>query len=94
MIDIPANFTSEKDNKARCICGEKENTIHVYNCKYLNKEKSTENFENIYENNLNQMKYILNRFKNNMKQREKLLEDKETSQEILNCDPLQYCSYG
>ena len=31
MIDIPANFTSEKENKARCICGEKENTTHIYN---------------------------------------------------------------
>ena len=93
MIDIPANFTSEKDNKALCICGEKENTI-IYNCKYLNEEKPIERFDKIFENNLNKMEYILNRFRKNMRQREKLLEEKETSQEILNCDPLQYHSYG
>ena len=94
MIDIPANFTSEKENKARCICGEKENTTHIYNCKYLNKEKPTEKFDKIFENNLNKMEYILKRFRQNMKQREKILEDKETSHEILYCDPLQDCSNG
>ena len=29
MIDLPSNFTSEKENKALCICGEKENMMHT-----------------------------------------------------------------
>ena len=48
----------------------------------------------IFENNLNKMEYILKRFEENMKQREKLMENKDISHEILNCDPLQFCSYG
>ena len=94
MTDIPSNFTSEKENKSQCICGEKENMMHIYNCKILNKERPKEIFDKIFENNLNKMEYILNRFKGNMKQREKLKENKDISHEILNCDPLQFCSYG
>ena len=86
--------TSEKEHKSRCICGEKENMMHIYNCKILNKERPKEIFDKIFENNLNKMEYILNRFKGNMKQREKLMENKDISHEILNCDPLQFCSYG
>ena len=93
-IDFPSNFTSEKENKALCICGEKENMMHIYNCKILNKERPKEIFDKIFENNLNKMEYILNRFKGNMKQRENLKENKDISHEILTCDPLQFCSYG
>ena len=63
---------------------------HIYYCEKLNKEKTTEKYDQIFGNNLNKMKYIVNRLRENMKQREKI----EESQEILKCDPLQYCSNG
>ena len=87
MLNIPANFTSEKNNTTTCICGKKEDTLHLYNCENLNNDKPKEEFNQIFGNNLNKMKNIENRFKEIMKKREKF-------QEILICDPLQYCSNG
>ena len=94
MMNIPSNFISEKDNTNICVCGKTENMTHIYNCEKLNKNKPRERYEQIFENNLNKMKYILTRFGENMKQREQLIENLKSSQEILKCDPLQFCSYG
>ena len=78
---------SVTDNKTTCICGKKEDTVHLYNCETLNKEKPKEEFSQIFGNNLKKMKNISNRFNEILKQREKF-------HEILICDPLQYCSNG
>ena len=73
MTNIPSNFTSEKDNANTCICGKLENMKHIYYCEKLNKEIPTEKYDQIFGNNLNKMKYIVNRFRENMKQRENKL---------------------
>ena len=49
MADIPANFSSKKENTAKCTCGESEDMKHVYNCKYLNIEEPTEEYLKILE---------------------------------------------
>ena len=87
MINIPSNFMSEKENTTTCICKEKENMKHIYNCKYLNKNEPREKYEKIYEDNVEKMKNVLERFNENMKKREILLE-RGSSHEILVCDPL------
>ena len=89
MTNIPSNFISEKENTTTCICGIKENMKHIYNCEYLNINKPTEKYEKIYEDNVKKMKNVLERFNENMKRREKLLE-KVNCHEILDCDPLHY----
>ena len=89
MTNIPSNFKSEKENTTTCICGEKENMIHIYNCEKLNTEKPREKYENIFGNNVKKIRYVLQRFNENLKEREKLLKE-ETFQEIRICDPLHY----
>ena len=89
MTNIPLNFKSEKENTTTCICGEKENMIHIYNCEKLNTEKPREKYENIFGNNVKKIRYVLQRFNENLKEREKFLKE-ETFQEIQICDPLHY----
>ena len=35
-------------NESKCLCGEKEDMKHIYNCKYLNSEDLEENSENYF----------------------------------------------
>ena len=58
--------------------------MHIYNCKILNKERPKENFDKIFENNLNKMEYILKRFEENKKQREKLMKNMR-SLNVIHC---------
>ena len=88
MTNIASNFTSEKNNESFCICGIKENMKHIYICEKLNKEKPIIEYEQIFGDNIVKMKYILGRFNENMKEREKL--EKQIHQEILYCDPQQF----
>ena len=74
MTNIPSNFKSEKENTTTCICGEKENMIHIYNCEKLNTEKPREKYENIFGDNVKMIKYVLQRFSENLKEREKYLK--------------------
>ena len=62
---------------------------HVYHCRKLNANEIKVKYENIYKENVENMKFIMNRFNENMKKREILLE-RGSSHEILVCDPLQY----
>ena len=79
MTNIPSNFKT--GNKlSNCICGEKENMIHVYNCLKLNSKEPETNFEKIFGDNLKEIGKIEKRFRENMKKRERF-------QEILDCDP-------
>ena len=81
MTNIPSNFTTGKNmNMIYCICGEKENMTHIYYCQKLNSKEPETNFEKIYGENLKEIENIEKRFRKNMKQR-------ETFQEILDCDP-------
>ena len=72
MINIPSNFKSEKENTTTCICGVIGTMMHIYNCEKLNKEKPGEKYENSFWNNVKKIKYVLQRFGENLKVREKL----------------------
>ena len=86
MTNIPSNFKNEKNMKViNCVCGEKENMTHVYNCQKLNNTEPETNFEKIFGENIREIRNIEKRFRKNMKQR-------EIFQEILDCDPPLSCS--
>ena len=83
--DIPANFSSKIENTAKCTCGESEDMKHVYNCKYLNIEEPTEEYQKIFTGNTREQKTVLKRFEQNLDIREKKKE--ESSHVILHSDP-------
>ena len=83
--DIPANFSSKKENTAKCTCGESEDMEHVYNCKYLNIEEPAEEYLKIFSGNTREQKTVLQRFEMNLSIREKQKE--ESSHVILLSDP-------
>ena len=76
MTNIPANFSSMKETM-KCVCGLTEQMAHIYECIYLNKEKITTQYENIFKENVENMKIILKRFKQNMEKREKIQKLKQ-----------------
>ena len=52
--------------------------MSVYGCKTLNKDKSeTENYSKIYNGNISQQISVYTRFEENLKQREKLMNNDE-----------------
>ena len=85
MTNIPSNYISKKANTSKCICGKIEDIEHIYNCKKLNTKEPKVEYEKINGDNLKEIKYIQERIKQNMKERE---NKKEIYQEILYCDPL------
>ena len=67
MINIPQNFKTGKNLKVIiCICGEKENMTHGYNCLKLNSNQPETNFEKIYRDNLKEIGKLEKRFRENM----------------------------
>ena len=69
VAEVPAYFCSNENNRYRCICKEKEDLQHIYNCKILNKDELKIEFEEIFNENLAKQKMIMKRFKENMKTR-------------------------
>ena len=65
MSDIPSNFTSEEKNTFKCSCGTKEEIEHIYYCKYLKKEKTEVQYDEIFGEHLNKLKLISRRFEHN-----------------------------
>ena len=53
MINIPSNFVSREKNNNKCICEEKENMEHIYECKHLNEKRAEIKFEEIFKNDIN-----------------------------------------
>ena len=53
------NKMTEKNNTSKCCCGTKEEMEHVYYCEYLNKEKTEVRYEEMYGENINEIKLIL-----------------------------------
>ena len=90
MTNIKSNFCSEKDNIAKCICGEIETVTHIYYCEQLNRKEPDVKYQNINGENLKELKYIQERLKENLNEK----ENKENSHEILCCDPLQSVQIG
>ena len=66
MIDIGNNFgRSEK-----CImCGKNEDMNHVYQCEYLNEQKTEIEYEKIFNGNLVEQTKVFRIFDQNMKKR-------------------------
>ena len=69
MVNIPANFSSASETK--CICGEKEELSHIYECKILsdNKQQQIE-YSKIYNGNLKEQVTVYRRVSENLKNRE------------------------
>ena len=59
---------------------------HIYYFKYLNKEKTEVNYDEIFGENLNNLKWISRRFEHNLSERNK--KENKIGQEILDSDPL------
>ena len=85
MTNIPSNFKATKE-LIKCICDQPEDMSHIYTCKYLNSEKITTKYENIYGDNTDNIKKVFERFQRNMTKRESLL--KEISHETYKIGPL------
>ena len=82
MVDIPSNFPKGR-KEFKCLCGEKENMKHIYQCELLSqkKEKSFE-YEKIFNGTINQQTEIFRKVQQNLKQREEKI-----SEIITPCDP-------
>ena len=85
MVKISYNYP--QNNKIDlCYCGQEETMEHIYNCKILNEEEPIISYNQIFKGNIGEQVTILQRFENNMKQREQI--QKENFHVILDCDPL------
>ena len=56
--------------KTICKCGQIEDYSHIYNCKILNINEPKLSYQKIYNGNLIELSYILERMKENLKKRE------------------------
>ena len=79
-VNIPANFGSEKE----CKCGEKENSAHIDECKILNNELPEFEYNDIYSENIEKIRKIYERFKENMKKRENSLVNENSNFHVTN----------
>ena len=52
MVDIPANFISRDKNENKCICKQREDMDHIYECLVLNEQKPELKFEEIFGKNV------------------------------------------
>ena len=73
MIDIPANF-SKKPIEVTCVCGKLEDMKHIYTCEALNNHKMTTEYEEIFSENVYNIKIVYRQFEENIKIREDLKE--------------------
>ena len=75
MTEISDNF-SKNNEENTCICGEKENMHHIYNCETLNEEKkSNVPYENIFNGEIKKQIEVFKQFKQNMKNREEIISN-------------------
>ena len=77
-------------NESKCLCGEKEDMKHIYNCKYLNSEDLEENFENLFCGNLQIQAKVFKRFEINLNTREEFQNNDQNENEsdhVIHCDP-------
>ena len=82
MVDIPSNFPKEK-TEFQCICGEKENMEHIYNCELLSDKKEQRiDYENIFNGTIKQQMDVFRKMKQNLDQRKRMI-----SKMNLPCDP-------
>ena len=69
MIDIPNNYGKE----TKCLCGIKENTMHIYICEIWNNIGKQQNkkisYNSIYNGNIQKQIEILKTFEHNLEKR-------------------------
>jgi hypothetical protein len=82
MVWIPANFPKPK-TEYKCICGQKEDMTHIYECKTLNNGSETKlEYQQIYTGTITEQIEIFRKFERNMDIRENLLNE-----DTFPCDP-------
>ena len=79
MVNIPYNFP-KGENQTLCVCHEKEDMLHIYNCEILSQGKQKQlPYETIFNGTMNQQIEIFKIFRQNMDEREKIKNE--------NCKP-------
>jgi hypothetical protein len=89
MVWIPANFP-KPNTEYKCICGRKEDMIHIYNCKILNNGSETKlEYQKIYTGTISEQIEIFRKFESNMDTREKLLNEDTSPRDppVIHCIP-------
>ena len=81
MIDIPNNFSGRKEH-SRCICGETEDMIHIFNCEMLKEGETEVTYQKIFTGKITEQIEVYKIFKQNLEQREILRRKIE-----FPCDP-------
>ena len=70
MVPIPSNFP-KNENKEICVCGEIENSKHIYQCKIWSKnEKENSKYENIFTDEISEQIKVNKKFQKNYQRRE------------------------
>ena len=87
MTKISASFNREKE-LSKCVCGQHENMEHIYECKTLSSSELITKYENIYSDNIANMKKVYVRFKSNMEKREILRNQKKEDPHVTSFGPL------
>jgi hypothetical protein len=77
MTNIPANFSSSKIH-FKCVCGEKEDMNHIYECKMLNGDEPEVEYNSIYKSKIDVIKVVHKRFEQNLEKREQIMEKNES----------------
>ena len=95
MLDIPSNFSSNKNKEFNCFCGNFKDMKHIYECQLLNIEEPTENYEKIFTGNIEEQIIVFQRFENNFEKHEQYKNNTESEKQegildhvILDRDPL------
>ena len=86
MISLPVNFPQNK-MEIKCVCGQREDMQHVYQCKYWNTEQETTEYEMIYRDNVKQQVNVYNRFRSNYENRKTYLDENENMKQKRNISP-------
>ena len=74
MVEIPANFPNPKIENI-CICGEKEDMKHIYQCETINDgEQPVLKYEKIFEGNICEQIEVFRKFERNIENRKNLNE--------------------
>ena len=70
MINLSTNFPSNKNRGENCTnCGERETSEHIYTCDQT-KENNNTKYEEIFGENLKNMKTVYLKFKTNYEKKE------------------------
>ena len=80
MINIPANYGTNSE----CICGNNENSAHIYECQKLNEEQPKIKFEQIFSENVGKIRIVYERFKKNMNERDKQMKNKIATRPLVH----------